>query len=35
MSKPLLTDGFAWMTEDELNNWKDTPKEADAVPQST
>jgi len=22
MSKPLPTDGFAWMTEDELNNWE-------------
>jgi len=21
MSKPLPTVGFAWMTEDELNNW--------------
>ena len=36
MSKPLLTVGFKWMTEDELNNWKDTPKEAeDVIPQST
>jgi len=35
MSKPLPTDGFAWMTEDELNKWKDTSREADAVPQST
>jgi len=35
MSKPLPTVGFAWKTEDELTNWIDTPKEADAVPKST
>jgi len=39
MSKPLPVGEFSWMTEDELNNWKDyggcTPKKTDVLPQST
>jgi len=39
MSKPLPVGEFSWMTEDELNNWKDyggcTPKITNVPPQSS